>query len=516
VNKELVIDSTPAEVVIALLNDRRLLELHRERRNNSFSVGDIYLGRVKKIMPGLNAAFIDVGYEKDAFLHYLDLGPQFSSFNIFTKRVLGAKQSGHLLDQFKLEPDIEKAGKITQVLSQNQPVLVQIAKEPISSKGPRITSEISIAGRYMVLVPFSDKVSVSQKIRNPEERDRLKKLVNSIRPAHFGFIVRTVAENKGVSEIEADIADLMNKWKELCQAIVGASAPIKIHGELDRTSAILRDLLNDSFSSIQVNDQGLYDEIRNYLSTIAPTKVNILKLYKGKIPVFDHFGIERQIRASFGKNVTMKSGAYLVIEHTEAMHVIDVNSGTRSKGEGNQDQNALEVNLEAASEVARQLRLRDMGGIIVVDFIDMVNPDNRKLLFDRLRDEMATDRAKHQILPPTKFGLVQITRQRVRPEMNVKTAEKCPSCNGTGEIGTTVTLVDEIEAKLKFIMREQNEKKITLSTNPYLAAYFTSGLMSPRTKWFLKYKKWINVRSVDSYSMLEYRFVLPDGQEIKV
>ncbi len=515
-NKELVIDSTPGEVVIALLNDRRLLELHREKRNNSFSVGDVYLGRVKKIMPGLNAAFIDVGYEKDAFLHYLDLGPQFASFNAFSKRIISGKFPGHTLDNFKLEPDIEKTGKITQVLTPNQPVLVQIAKEPISSKGPRITSEISIPGRYMVLVPFSDKVSVSQKIRNPEERERLKKLVNSIRPLHFGFIVRTVAENKGVSEIESDIQDLMSKWKELCNLMTGAAVPAKLHGELDRTSAILRDLLNDSFSSIQVNDQGLFDEMRTFLGTIAPGKLNILKLYKGKVPVFDHFGIERQIRASFGRNVTMRSGAYLVVEHTEAMHVIDVNSGTRSKSDGNQDQNALEVNLEAAAEVARQLRLRDMGGIIVVDFIDLVNPDSRKLLYDRLKDEMATDRAKHQILPPTKFGLVQITRQRVRPEMSVKTAEKCPACNGSGEIGSTVTIIDEIEAKLKFIMKEQNEKKITLSTNPYLAAFFSKGLISPRVRWFMRYKKWIHIRSVDSYTMLEYRFVLPDGQEIAV
>lgn len=512
---ELIINSSPSEVVIALLFERKLIELHREKRNKGFSVGDVYLGRVKKIMPGLNAAFIDVGYEKDAFLHYLDLGPQFSSLASFTSKVIQGKFKDPFLGNFQQEQDIDKGGKITSVLTANQHVLVQIAKEPISTKGPRITSELSIAGRYLVLVPFSDRVSVSQKIKTPEERDRLRKLVQSLRPKHFGVIVRTVAENQKVVDLENDLKELLAKWRKLVEEIPQSQPPKKIHGELDRTSAILRDILNASFQSIQIDDAILYDEIRNYLGNIAPDKAGIVKLYTGKTPIFEHFGVERQILSSFGRTVTMRSGAYLVIEHTEAMHVIDVNSGNRGRSDSTQEGNTLEVNLEAAAEVARQLRLRDMGGIIVVDFIDMVNPDHRKVLFDKIRDEMARDRAKNQVLPPTKFGLVQITRQRVRPQMDVTTAEKCPACRGTGEVESTILLGEEIETKLRFLLREQNGRNISLHTNPYIAAYFKQGFPSRRLNWFLSYRTWVKIVGIESYHLMEYRFYDRNQEEIK-
>jgi ribonuclease G len=516
VQYELIIESTPSEVQIALLNDKRLQELHKEKRNSSFAVGDIHLGKVKKIMPGLNAVFIDVGYEKDAFLHYLDLGPQFASLNSFTKKVLNGTQKDSKLDNFHLEADIEKTGKIAQVISGQQLVLVQIAKEPISSKGPRITSELSLAGRFIVLIPFAEKVSVSQKIKNAEERDRLRKILQGIKPKHFGIIVRTVAEGKSVSEIEADLKDLMQKWHSLFLALKVTQPTKKILGEIDRTSAILRDILNAKFSNIQVDEEGLYEEVKSYLMSIAPEKKDILKLYKGKLPIFEHFGIEKQIKSSFGKTVPMRTGAYLIIEHTEAMHVIDVNSGHRSKSDNSQELNALEVNMDAAVEVARQLRLRDMGGIIVVDFIDMGSAENRAALFQKIKEEMKSDRARHQVLPPTKFGLVQITRQRVRPEMNIQTLEKCPACKGSGEVSSTVLFSDEVENNLRYIIKEQNEKSIELHTNPYLAAYFTKGLFSFRWKWFLKYKKWIKVVPVTSYHILEYRFFTSGQEEIKI
>lgn len=515
-NNELIIDSGTSEVVIALLRERRLLELHREKRNSSFAVGDVYYGRIKKVMPGLNAAFVDVGYEKDAFLHYLDLGPQFNSLTGFTKLVMQQRNKAPNLSTFTLQPDIDKGGKINQILSSNQNVLVQIAKEPISTKGPRITAELSLAGRYVVLVPFSDKVSVSQKIKSAEEKDRLKKIIQSIRPKNFGVIIRTVAENRGVSELETDLKDLIEKWNTCFEEVKTALPPKKVLGELDRTSAILRDLLNESFQSIQVNDEGLAEELKTYLATIAPDKKDIVKIYKGKEPIFDHFGVDRQIKAAFGKTVTMKSGAYLIVEHTEAMHVIDVNSGHRNRSDNSQELNALEVNLDAAVEVARQLRLRDMGGIIVVDFIDMSNQDHRKLLFDKLRDEMHTDRAKHTILPPTKFGLVQITRQRVRPEMNVITVEKCPTCQGSGEIQASILLVDEIENNLRYLIREQNLKGLTLCVHPYLEAYFSKGLYSMQMKWFMRFNQWIKVRAVSSYSFMEYHFHNKADEEIRL
>ncbi|MCC7331182.1 MAG: Rne/Rng family ribonuclease [Flavobacteriales bacterium] len=514
---ELIIDSTPKEVVIAILRDGKLLELHKEKNNNNFSVGDIYLAKVKKIMPGLNATFVNVGYEKDAFLHYLDLGPQFQSYVKYTKSVVGGGQNSSSLD-FKFEPDIEKSGKIEKVLKTNEQILVQIAKEPISTKGPRLSSEISIAGRYLVLVPFSDKVSVSQKIKNNEERDRLIKLIKSIKPKGFGVIIRTVAENKKVSELHSDMNDLTAKWEQCFLGLKNAHAPKKVLGELDRTSALLRDLLNNDFNSISVNDDALYQEIKGYLHTIAPEKEKIAKLYTGKVPIFDNYGIERQIKSSFGRNVTLKSGIYLIIEHTEALHVIDVNSGQRGKRkDSTQEQNALEVNLEAAEEVARQLRLRDMGGIVVVDFIDMKESENRHLLYEKMKECMKEDRAKHNILPPSKFGLVQITRQRVRPEMEIKTTEKCPSCGGSGEVQSTVLLIDDIENTLRYITGHLKHKKLSIHIHPFIDAY-----INKRKGWFSSLKKeWqkqflcnLEIVPTTSFHMLQYKFFDTNDDEI--
>lgn len=516
-DKELIINASSSEVEIALLEDKFLVELHKEKNNNNYSVGDVYLGRVKKIMPGLNAAFVDVGYEKDAFLHYLDLGPQVRSLNKLSK-IAQANHQGQKpsLESFKLEADIEKTGKITQVLSTNQQVLVQIAKEPISTKGPRISSELSFAGRFLVLVPFSNRISISQKIKDPEEKSRLKRLIQSIKPNNFGVIIRTVAENKKVAELDTDLRNLLEKWHSLINKLPSAQVPQKIVSELDRTSAILRDLLNESFNNIHLNNPILYEDIKSYIKTIAPDKVDIVNLYKGKKPIFEQLGIDKQIKSSFGKTVTIKSGVYLIIEHTEAMHVIDVNSGHRVKKENSQETNALEVNIESAIEIARQLRLRDMGGIIVVDFIDMHESKNRRALYQKLKDEMAKDHAKHTILPPSKFGLVQITRQRVRPEMSVEILEKCPACDGTGKIKPSIIMIDEIENNIRYLLHDQNEKSLSIGVHPYIYAYLTKGVFSIQRRWFFAFNKWIKIKSMPSYHLLEYRFFNKNNDEIKM
>jgi ribonuclease G len=516
VNKELIINSTSSEVEIALLEDKQLVELNKEKSNNEFSVGDIYIGRVRKIMPGLNAAFVDIGYEKDAFLHYLDLGPQVNSLQKYMKAGMSGHAASLSIAEFKMEPDIHKTGKITSVLKPNHQILVQIAKEPISTKGPRVTSELSFAGRYLVLIPFSDKISVSQKIKSQEERNRLKRLITSIRPKNCGIIIRTVAENKLVADLDTDLRNLYNKWETITQMLPSAKAPQKIIGEIGRTSAILRDMLNEDFNNIVVNDSVLYEEIRSYINKIAPDKLGIIKHYTGRTPVFEQFGIDKQIKSSFGKTVTIKSGTYLIIEHTEALHVIDINSGHRVNSEQSQEDNALEVNLESATEVARQLRLRDMGGIIVIDFIDMNQGKNRRKLFEKLRDEMKKDRAKHTILPPSKFGLVQVTRQRVRPEMNVQILEKCPACGGTGEIRPSILLTDDIENNISYLIREQNEKDLTLFVHPYVYAYLTRGIISIRRKWSKRYGQKISLTPQSSYHILEYHFFNRQGDEIKM
>lgn len=515
-NKELIINAEPSEVSIALLEDKVLVELNNEKTNSNFAVGDVYLGRVKKIMPGLNAAFVDVGYEKDAFLHYLDLGPQVNTLNKILKIYLSARPDMPSIQDIVPEQDIDKTGKISSVLTPNQQVLIQIAKEPISTKGPRVSSEISFAGRYLVLVPFSQRVSVSQKIKSLDERNRLKRLITSIKPKNFGVIIRTVAENKKVADLDADLRSLVAKWDACVAKLSGAKAPQRILSEIDRTTAILRDLLNESFNNIHVDDPGIYEEVKSYIKTIAPDKLDILKLYKGKVPIFENFGVDKQIKNSFGKIITIKSGVYLIIEHTEALHVIDVNSGHRVNSEVSQEMNALAVNLEAATEIARQLRLRDMGGIIVVDFIDMHEGINRRKLTEKLKDEMASDHAKHTILPPSKFGLVQITRQRVRPEMNVSILEKCPSCGGSGEVKPTIILVDQIENNIRYLIQDQNEQFVKVALHPYIYAFLTKGIYSIRMKWFFKYRRWIQLKPMASYTLLEYHFFNKLDDEIKM
>jgi len=514
--KELIIDSSPGGTTIALLQDKQLVELHKEQVTNNYTVGDLYLGRIKKIMPGLNAAFVDVGYEKDAFLHYLDLGPQVQSLLKLTKQVRSGGYQSKLLDNFKLDPDINKSGKISEVLSKNQLIPVQIAKEPISTKGPRLSSDISIAGRYVVLVPFSEVTSISKKIKSNTERNRLRKIVESIKPKHFGVIIRTVSEGKGVAELQKDLLDLISKWESFVTRLPSVEPAKKVLGEIDRTSTLLRDILNPDFQHIYVNDSALQEEIRSYVHEISPEMDGIVRLHKNNLPIFEHYGVDKQIKSAFGKTVNLAGGAYLVIEHTEALHVIDVNSGNRTANKENQEENAFQVNKEAAKEIARQLRLRDMGGIVVIDFIDMHKPNNRKDLFDYLRSEMSHDRAKHTILPPSKFGLVQITRQRVRPEMNIVTTEVCPTCNGTGVIRPTILLIDDIETNFNYILVEQNEKNITLCVHPYIEAYLKQGFMSRQWKWYFKYKQWIKVKSNPAYQITEFHFFSSKDEEIKL
>ncbi|WP_222982020.1 ribonuclease E/G [Flagellimonas meishanensis] len=514
-NRELIVRSSPDAVDFALLKDGKLIELHKEEDNNNFSVGDIFLAKIRKPVTGLNAAFVNVGYEKDAFLHYHDLGPQLSSMLKFIKNARTGRLRDFSLKDFPFEKDIDKNGSINEVIKANQSLLVQIVKEPISTKGPRISSELSLAGRYLVMVPFSDRVSVSQKIATKEEKNRLIRLVKSIKPKGFGVIIRTVAEGKKVAELDRDLQNLMSKWTTMCKRLQRAEHPSKVLVEVNRASSFLRDVFNDSFTGIHVDDETLHDQIKDYLSEIAPNKESIVKLYAGSAPIFEKFGIERQIKTSFGRTASMSRGAYLVIEHTEALHVIDVNSGNRSNKAKNQEDTALEVNLLAATEIARQLRLRDMGGIIVVDFIDMTKNDHRKKLFDRLREEMMDDRAKHKILPPSKFGLVQITRQRVRPEMKIKTSEEIPNVTGA-EVEAPITLIDKIQVDLERILNgKRSYKGIELNTHPFIAAYLTKGFPSIRSKWFKTFKKWIKVQPRDAYKYLEYNFKDKDGNIIR-
>ena len=512
---ELIIDVQPKEISIALLEDKELVEYQNEKREEaSYSVGNIYLGRVRKLMPGLNACFVEVGSERDAFLHYLDLGTQFSSYEKYLKQVQSDRKKLYPISKAVRQPDLPKEGSITQ-LKQGQEILVQVVKEPINTKGPRLSCELSFAGRYMVLMPFGDKVSVSSKIKKGEERARLKQLVQSIRPKNFGIIVRTSAEGKRVAELDAELKMLVKRWDDTIARVQKATkTPQLCFEETGRAVALLRDVFDPTYDGIYVNDEEIFNQVSDYVGLIAPDKHDIVKMYTGKVPIFDNFNVTKQLKSSFGKTVNYKRGAYLIIQQTEAMHVVDVNSGNRTRAENGQEANALEVNLGAADELARQLRLRDMGGIIVVDFIDMNLAEDRQLLYERMCKNMQKDRARHNILPLSKFGLMQITRQRVRPAMDVNVEETCPTCFGKGKIKSSILFTDQLESKIDRLVNKIGIRRFTLHVHPYVAAYINQGIWSLKRQWQLKYGMGVRIIPSQKLAFLQYEFYDADRQYI--
>ena len=512
---EVIIDVQPKDISIALLEDKELVEYQQEQRTVSFSVGNIYVAKVKKLMPGLNACFVDVGAERVAFLHYLDLGSQFYSYEKYLKQVVSDRKKLYPIQKAHIQPELKKDGSIANTLKVGQEILVQIVKEPINTKGPRLTCELSFAGRYLVLIPFDDSVSVSTKIKRGEERSRLKQLIQSIKPKNFGVIVRTVAEGKRAAELDGELKVLLKRWEDTITKVQKTNERPKLcFEEESRAVALLRDLFNPTYDGIHINDAQIFDEIKNYLEIIAPEKKEIVKLYKGTVPIFDNFNVTKQLKSGFGKTVNYKHGAYLIIEHTEAMHVVDVNSGTRIKKENDQEANALETNLGAADELARQLRLRDMGGIIIVDFIDMKLPEDRQMLYERMCKNMQKDRAKHNILPLSKFGLMQITRQRVRPAMSVNVEETCPTCFGKGTIKSSFLFTDTLENKIDNLVNKIGIRKFYLHVHPYVAAYINKGVFSLKLQWQMKYGLDVRVIPSQKLAFLQYEFYDDDKQFI--
>ena len=509
---ELVVDVTPRDMTTALLEDGRLVSLQRETRDASYAVGNLYLAKVKKLMPGLNAAFVNVGHSKDAFLHYLDLGSQFNTFSQYIQTVrANANKRPTSISKVKNQPDTNKHGTINDVLTQGQELLVQIAKEPISTKGPRLTTEITFTGRYLVLTPFHDRISVSQKIKDHAEKTRLRRLIESMKPKNFGVIVRTSAENKRAAELNSELKMLIKAWDDAIAKVQQVTPPSLVYEEESRAVGEIRDILNPDFESIQVNNAEVYEQIHDYVTQIAPDRSDIVKLYSDDMPIFDKFGITKQIKSSFGKTVSFKSGAYIIVESTEALHVIDVNSGNRSRTSTDQESNALNVNLLAADEIARQLRLRDMGGIIV---IDLAKAEHRQELYQHMREAMQKDRARHNILPLSKFGLMQITRQRVRPALDIATAETCPSCGGTGEVQPSLLFTDKLKDKIDYLVHTLKVNNFIMYVHPFVDAYLKKGLMSEYWKWRREFKRKFRILPDQSLNYLEYKVIDKDHNEI--
>ncbi len=511
--KELVINATDSDIAIALLEDSNLVELHKDALQHSFIVGNIYLGRIKKIMPGLNAAFVDIGYEKEAFIHYHDLGQNFPTFHAYVNAILNDRKHE---PKVKRLPELPKEGNIQDVLQQGQYMMVQIVKEPINTKGPRLTGEISIAGRNMVLLPLAEKVSVSQKIKTSEERGRLRKLVLSIKSPSYGVIIRTVAQDKKVAELDAELKVMERRWLKVVGELRKAKSVALLYEESSHVISILRDIFTPEFEMVHVNSREVFDEVVSYVELIAPERKDVVKLYAGELPIFDNFAITKQIKSLFGRTVSIKRSAYLIMDQAEAMHVIDVNSGSRTKADQSQEENALEVNIAAATEIARQLRLRDMGGIIVVDFIDMAESANRTKLYDYMVQLMSGDRARHNILPLSKFGLMQITRQRVRPAMNIDTTEVCPNCHGTGKARPSILLTDEIEREIDTMVNQVGIKKFAVRVHPYVAAYLSKGFPSLFFRWRMKYGFGIRLLPIQDFGFLKYELTDAQGDKLDV
>lgn len=513
--KQIIIRGRENGVDIALVEDSKLWEYVSSDNNINFAVGDIYLAKVKKVIPSLNAVFVDLGYEHAAFLHYNDLGPNFQSQNTTLKNIIeGRKVSS--FSEIELLPEIDKEGVVSDLLHAGEPILVQVAKEPISTKGPKLCSEISLAGRNIILLPFSNKISISQKIESADEKNRLRKIVKTLLPNNYGVIIRTAASGCDVSVLEKEIQELVEKWEKCLAKVreVKNRTPNLVLREVDRVSSLLRDVYNPTYSDIIVDKKDLFEEVKSYIASIAPECEKNVRMYTAGPPIYEQYGIERQIKSSFGKTVPVKSGAYLIIEKTEALHVIDVNSGNRTKADKNQESNAIEVNIASAIEIARQIRLRDLGGIVIVDFIDMKENDNKVLLYETMKEAMADDRAKHNILPLSKFGLMQITRQRVRPEIKINTNETCPTCNGTGVISPSINLIQEIEGELACIRKNTDYKKIIVKTHPFIASHIKKGMWSIELQWKFKYGFNVKVVASNSNTYLEYKFESNNQEEI--
>ena len=510
---ELIVDVQPQEIAIALTEDDRLQEVSREKRDqDNFAVGNIYYGRVKKVMPALNAVFVDVGYEKEAFLHYLDLGSQFRTLQTYVTKAVSDRRQIPSMQKTQRQPEVGKEGQIAEVLKVGDPILVQVSKEPINTKGPRLTAEISIAGRNIVLIPFADGVMVSQKIKREAERQRLKQLMLSIKPHGFGIIVRTVAEDKRAAELDNELRLLLERWEQTVKTLQQRQPVSLVSEEMGRTLGIIRDVLSPDFTSIQINDKDIYDEVRHYLELIAPESAKIVKLYQGTQPIFDHFDITRQMKTGLGRTVGFKHGGYLIIDKTEALFSIDVNSGSKKIYE-DQEENAFQFNMLAADELVHQLRLRDIGGIIIVDFIDMDDKGHQQQLYDYVRKLMDRDRAKHNVLPLSKFGLMQITRQRVRPAVEVEVMETCPTCMGKGKIQPSILFTDQIAEACEH-MTSLHGRGLKLHLHPYVYAYISRGwLFSLKAQWRRKYG--VTIVENQSLGMLEMRFFDSKGKEIK-
>lgn len=512
---QIIIHSSGKQTRVALLEHGELAQIFIESEDNQRTVGNIYLGRVHKVMSGIRAAFIDLGMEKDAFLHFSDAGDHLGQY---IKMMNGEKaipsSANKELKKFDKLSNNDKQILAGKMLRNGQNLLVQIVKEPIGSKGPRVSTDITIAGRFLVLIPMGEYIALSKKINNGKERRRLKSIVGEMLPEGFGVIVRTVAQGQDKESIENDMRTVLQKWERLLKKYEESAPPALLYKDLDITESLIRDLFAKQYDRVLIDDPQLHKSIKSYVSQIAPKMLPSVQLYKGKDHIFDHVGIGNDVNSIFSPRVRMPSGGYLIFEQTEAMYVVDVNSGPYAAKQRQED-NSLKTNLEAAREIAKQLRLRDIGGIIVVDFIDLRDDKNRKKIYDELRKEFKKDQAKTNLLGMSDFGLVQITRQRIRPSVVNSVSKVCPMCGGTGTVVSQDTIITDIESWISKLKYSTKYRAVDIYVNPFLKSFLTKGLFSPRWKWMLTYKMRITFIADENVSLNEFKATLT-GSELNI
>ncbi len=527
---QIIIHAAGQQTRIALIENGELAQFFIESPENQRTVGDIYIAEVRKVMAGIRAAFIDLNTPKDAFLHFSDLGEHLEDYIVMLngkdafkkddlKRLTDyRKQREGKGDQNGGNPKTGMTGDeqnlMGNLMQVGQKLLVQIVKEPIGSKGPRVSTNISLAGRFLVLMPMGDYIAVSKRIKSYKERRNLRQLVANIVPEGFGVIVRTVAEGVDEKLIEADLRDLLEKWNNLVAQLETAKPPSLVHRDLEMTESLIRDLFAKDYERILVDDKKMYQSLRTYVTKIAPSMVPNIELYQKSEHIFDHMKIHSDVESIFSPRVKMPSGGYLIFEQTEAMYVVDVNSG-RYAAKKAQEENSLKTNLEAAREIGKQLRLRDIGGIIVVDFIDLKDDVNRKKVYDELKKEFRKDRAKTNILPMSDFGLIQITRQRIRPSVVNSVSRVCPMCGGGGNIVSHNTILSDLEGWLNKFRHTTKLWTVDLHLNPYMKGMLTKGLLSQQMKWMVKYRLKLNITDDQTLSMNDYRFTLT-GSDVDI
>ncbi len=494
--KEIFINENMEETRIAIQEDNQLVEVYIERQDNHRMVGNVYKGKVENVLPGMQAAFVDIGYELNSFLPFSEITTE------------------EYLSDHRKKIKNSNNGNIEVDLKKNQEIFVQVIKEPFAGKGPRVTTEIALPGRLLVLVPGANYIGISKKIWDKYERRRLKKIAQSLRQKDIGIIIRTVAEGKSENHIENDFKQLLDHWNNIEIRADSAAAPILVYEDLETASSVVRDLLTPDVEKIIIDSKKLYKKTEKYLEDISPSLLDRLELYKLKSPLFESFGIDSEIEKLMRPKAWLKSGAYLIIEKTEAMVVVDVNSG-RFVGKKLHEENSLKINLEAAREVARQLRLRDLSGLIVIDFIDMKKEENQKKVYHEIRKELRRDRAKVSVAPITEFGLLEMTRQRIRVSLLDSMSEECPSCNGSGKIISIETLITQIEHWLRRYKAKHLSLRIKLHLNPKNAQY-----MIKEKKHVLKglmWKNFIHLKIIENPELRldEFRFIRSsDGVDI--